>query len=76
MAGNKVTPRTDLKTEDFKDILVDWRLFGRKFRRFRRIYCDQIMNALSTGGFKIKSDDKSKEILILNTQGTTALRTQ
>ncbi len=60
VAGNKVTPRADLKAEDFKDI---WWIGN---------YSDQILGD-SAGfiaikndecplkrGFKIKSDDKSK----------------
>ena len=60
VAGNKVTPRSDLKTEDFKDIWWIGDYSDENSGDSAGFIAIKIMNALSTGGFKIKSDDKSK----------------
>lgn len=60
VAGNKVTPRTDLKTEDFKDIWWIGDYSDENSGDSAGFIAIKIINALSTGGFKIKSDDKSK----------------
>lgn len=60
MASNKVTPRSTLETSDFFDI---WWIgdYSDKNGTNNGGYCAiHLMNALSTGGFKIQSSDKEK----------------
>lgn len=55
-SGNKVVPRRDLKVEDFHDLhwVGD---YGAEDGSFIHI---TVKNALSTGGFKLKSGDRAK----------------
>lgn len=59
-SGNKITPRNDLKLTDFTDVwwVGDYSdQNGEKNGGFVAIH---MMNALSTGGFAIKSSDNGK----------------
>ena len=58
--GSKITPRADLKTEDFKDIWWIGDYSDENSGDSAGFIAIKIMNALSTGGFKVKSDDKAK----------------
>ena len=60
VSGNKITPRNDLKLTDFTDVwwVGDYSdQNGEKNGGFVAIH---MMNALSTGGFSIKSSDNGK----------------
>ena len=60
VSGNKITPRNDLKLTDFTDVwwVGDYSdQNGEKNGGFVAIH---MMNALSTGGFAIKSSDNGK----------------
>lgn len=54
--GNKITPRNDLKLDDFTDL---WWVgdYGAEGEGMMAIH---IMNALSTGGFQFRSTDRAK----------------
>lgn len=60
VAGNKVTPRADLKVEDFKDLWWIGDYSDENSGDSAGFIAIRTMNALSTGGFKIKSGDKTK----------------
>lgn len=58
--GNKITPRNEIDLNDFSDlwIVADYsELNGTKNGGFVAVH---IMNALSTGGFKMQTGDKEK----------------
>lgn len=60
VASEKVTPRSDLKDSDFKDL---WWVgdYSDKNGNTNGGFCAiHMMNALSTGGLSIKSSDKAK----------------
>ena len=60
VASEKVTPRSDLKDSDFKDL---WWVgdYSDKNGNANGGFCAiHMMNALSTGGLSIKSSDKAK----------------
>lgn len=60
VVGNKVTPRADLKVEDFKDLWWIGDYSDENSGDSAGFIAIRTMNALSTGGFKIKSEDKTK----------------
>lgn len=60
VSGNKVTPRTDLKSDDFADIWWVGDYSDENSGQSAGFIAIKILNALSTGGFKVKSDDKAK----------------
>lgn len=58
--GNKITPRNDIDLNDFSDLwfVADYsELNGAKNGGFVAVH---ILNALSTGGFKMQTGDKEK----------------
>lgn len=59
-ASGKVTPRTDLKDDDFKDLWWVGDYSDQNGKKNGGFIAVHIMNALSTGGFQIKSDNKKK----------------
>lgn len=56
----KVTPRNDLATEDFSDIWLVGDYSDKNGATNGGFIAIHIMNALSTGGFQLKTADKSK----------------
>lgn len=60
VAGNKVTPRADLKDTDFTDIWWVGDYSDENGEEKGGFIAIHMMNALSTGGFQIQSTDKAK----------------
>lgn len=58
--GNKITPRADLETTDFKDLWWVGDYSDENSGDSAGFIAIKVMNALSTGGFRVKSDDKAK----------------
>ena len=58
--GNKITPRRDLKDEDFKDLWWVGDYSDKNGETNGGFVAIHMMNTLSTGGFQIQSGDKSK----------------
>lgn len=56
----KITPRNDLKAEDFQDIWWVGDYSDKNGAANGGFLAIHMMNALSTGGFSIKSSDKNK----------------
>lgn len=56
----KVTPRNDLSTEDFGDIWLVGDYSDKNGDSNGGFIAIRLMNALSTGGFQLKTADKSK----------------
>ena len=59
VSGNKVTPRNNLQDSDFKDLwlIADYSDENGENGGFVAVH---MMNALSTGGFQLKTADKAK----------------
>lgn len=60
VAGNKVTPRNDLKLADFKDIWWIGDYSDENGNETGGFIAIRLMNALSTGGFTMQSGDRAK----------------
>lgn len=56
----KVTPRNDLATDDFSDIWLVGDYSDKNGATNGGFIAIRVMNALSTGGFQLKTADKSK----------------
>ena len=56
----KVTPRNDLAQSDFNDIWIVGDYSDKNGDTNRGFIAIHMMNALSTGGFQIKTEDKAK----------------
>lgn len=56
----KITPRNDLKTEDFADLWWVGDYSDKNGATNGGFVAIHVMNALNTGGFQLKSGDKSK----------------
>ena len=59
-SGNKITPRNDLKLTDFTDVWWVGDYSGQNGETNGGFVAIHMMNALSTGGFSIKSSDNGK----------------
>lgn len=60
VAGNKITPRADLKKEDFKDIWWVGDYSDKNGDLNGGYIAIHMMSALNTGGFQLQSSDKGK----------------
>lgn len=60
VSGNKITPRNDLNLSDFKDIWWVGDYSDQNGETNGGYVAIHMMNALSTGGFAIKSSDNGK----------------
>lgn len=58
--ANKITPRTDLKVEDFKDLWLVADYSDKNTGEKAGFIAIKMMNSLSTGGFELKTADKEK----------------
>lgn len=58
--GNKITPRADLSTGDFKELWWVGDYSDKNNETNGGMIAIHMMNTLSTGGFSIKSSDKAK----------------
>lgn len=56
----KVTPRNDLSAEDFSDIWLVGDYSDKNGEEKGGFIAIRLINALSTGGFQLKTEDKSK----------------
>ena len=56
----KITPRNDLKTEDFADLWWVGDYSDKNGATNGGFVAIHVMNALNTGGFQLQSGDKSK----------------
>ena len=56
----KITPRNDLKTEDFADLWWVGDYSDKNGDKNGGFIAIHLMNALSTGGFQLKTSDKAK----------------
>ena len=59
-SGNKITPRNDLKTADFKDVWWVGDYSDENGETNGGFVAIHMMNTLNTGGFAIQSTDKGK----------------
>lgn len=59
-AAGKITPRNDIATEDFKDIWLVADYSDKNGAKKGGYMAIHMMNGLSTGGFQLKTGDKSK----------------
>lgn len=71
VAGNKVTPRRDLQQTDFKDAI--WWVGDRADGGCVAV---KIMNALSTGGFSLKSTKNGKGQISVTLTGHVSINAQ
>ena len=72
----KITPRTDIKSADFKDL---WLVcdYSDKNGETNGGYCAiHILNALSTGGFSLQSADKGKAQFAFEFTGHVSMNAQ
>ena len=60
VSGNKITPRNDLKLTDFTDVWWVGDYSDQNGETNGGFVAIHMMNALSTGGFQIKTSDKAK----------------
>lgn len=64
ISGTKITPRADLKLEDFSDIwlVADYSDINTTSGQTMKagLCAVKVLNALSTGGFQIQTEDKEK----------------
>lgn len=60
VSGNKITPRNDLKLTDFTDVWWVGDYSDQNGEKNGGYVAIHMMNALSTGGFTIKSNDNGK----------------
>ena len=60
VSGNKITPRNDLKLTDFTDVWWVGDYSDQNGEKNGGYVAIHMMNALSTGGFAIKSSDNGK----------------
>lgn len=60
VSGNKITPRADLSTDDFKELWWVGDYSDKNNETNGGMIAIHMMNTLSTGGFAIKSSDKAK----------------
>ena len=60
VSGNKITPRNDLKLTDFADVWWVGDYSDQNGETNGGFVAIHMMNALSTGGFQIKTADKEK----------------
>ena len=60
VSGTKITPRNDLKAEDFQDIWWVGDYSDENGDTNGGYIAIKLMNSLSTGGFQFKSSDKNK----------------
>lgn len=60
VSGNKITPRNDLKLTDFTDVWWVGDYSDQNGETNGGFVAIHMMNALSTGGFQIKTADKAK----------------
>lgn len=60
VASEKITPRNDLKAEDFTDLWWVGDYSDKNGEKNGGFVAIKMMNTLSTGGFSIKSGDKAK----------------
>ena len=60
VSGNKITPRNDLKLTDFTDVWWVGDYSDQNGETNGGFVAIHMMNALSTGGFSIKSNDNGK----------------
>ncbi len=58
--GSKITPRGDLKTEDFKDLWLVCDYSNKNDEKGGGFVAVHMLNSLSTGGFKLQTKDKDK----------------
>ena len=59
-AGGKITPRNDIATEDFKDIWLVADYSDKNGAKNGGYLAIHMLNGLSTGGFQLKTGDRSK----------------
>lgn len=59
-AGGKITPRNDIAAEDFKDIWLVADYSDKNGATKGGYLAIHMLNGLSTGGFQLKTGDKSK----------------
>ena len=74
--ATKITPRTDIKSADFKDL---WLVcdYSDKNGETNGGYCAiHILNALSTGGFSLQSADKGKAQFAFEFTGHVSMSAQ
>lgn len=74
--ATKITPRTDIKSADFKDL---WLVcdYSDKNGETNGGYCAiHILNALSTGGFSLQSTDKGKAQFAFEFTGHVSMSAQ
>lgn len=78
VSGDKVTPRQDLKTTDFKDawLVADYSEYNGETKGGYAAV--RLINALSTGGFQLKTNDKGNGDMAFTLTGhyTMANQTQ
>lgn len=60
VSGTKITPRSDLKSTDFKDLWWVGDYSDENGEEKGGFVAIHMMNALATGGFQIQSTDKAK----------------
>lgn len=60
VSGNKITPRNDLKDEDFEDLWWVGDYSNENGEENGGFVAIHMMNALSTGGFSVRSTDNGK----------------
>lgn len=60
VSGDKITPRRDIKTEDFTDMWWVGDYSDKNGATNGGFIAIHMMNTLSTGGFQIQSSDKAK----------------
>ena len=70
ITGNKVTPRRDLKQEDFKDI---WWAGDRADGGWAAV---RLVNALSTGGLSLQTSKNGKGQLAITLTGHVSIKSQ
>ena len=74
--GNKITPRNDLKTEDFKDIWWVGDYSDENGEQTGGFIAIHMLNALSTAGFQIQSSKDAKGQFAFEFAGHYSLENQ
>ena len=76
VSGDKITPRKDLKKADFKDIWWVGDYSDVNTGATAGYVAIHVMNALSTGGFSLQSNDKGKGNFAFNFVGHVSIDAQ
>ena len=76
VSGNKITPRVDLSTNDFADLWFVGDYSDKNGATNGGFLAVKILNALSTGGFAIKTADKEKGQFAFEYTGHTSISAQ